>query len=53
MIQIMLSPDMKLGDFMMTPYVHDGVCHDQTFWIQDLTVGAERIGAPLRPLASR
>jgi len=37
-------PDMKFNQFMMLPYFHDGVPHDQTLWIDDLAVGTKRIG---------
>jgi len=42
-------PKMKFNQFMMLPYFHDGVPHDQTLWIDELAVGAKRIGATLRP----
>jgi len=42
-------PKMKFNQFMMLPYFHDGVRHDQTLWIDELAVGAKRIGANLRP----
>lgn len=37
-------PRMKFNQFMMLPYFHDGVPHDQTLWIDELAVGTERIG---------
>ena len=37
-------PKMKFNQFMMLPYFHDGVPHDQTLWIDELAVGAKRIG---------
>lgn len=36
-------PDMKLIQFLMLPYFHHGVPHDQTLWIDELAVGARRI----------
>ena len=46
-------PKMKFNQFMMLPYFHDGVPHDQTLWIDELAVGAKRIGASLRLGRSR
>jgi hypothetical protein len=40
---------MQFNQFMMLPYFHDGVPHDQTLWIDELAVGAKRISATLRP----
>jgi hypothetical protein len=40
-------PKMRFNQFMMLPYFHNGVPHDQTLWIDDLAVGAKRIGATL------
>jgi hypothetical protein len=37
------------NQFMMLHYVHDGVSHDQTLWIDELAVGTKPIGATLRP----
>lgn len=37
-------PEMKFNQFMMLPYFHHGVPHDQTLWIDELAVGTERIG---------
>jgi hypothetical protein len=42
-------PQMKFNQFMMLPYFHHGVPHDQTLWIDELAVGTERLGAVLRP----
>ncbi|AMV40190.1 hypothetical protein [Planctomyces sp. SH-PL62] len=42
-------PNMKFDQFMMLPYFHDGVPHDQTLWIDDLAVGTERIGTGSGP----
>jgi hypothetical protein len=42
-------PKMQFNQFMMLPYFHDGVPHDQTLWIDELAVGATRISATLRP----
>ncbi len=36
-------PKMKFNQFMMLPYFHDGVPHDQTLWIDELAVGGKRI----------
>lgn len=38
-------PNMKFNQFMMLPYFHHGVPHDQTLWIDELAVGTKRIGA--------
>ena len=46
-------PKMKFNQFMMLPYFHDGVPHDQTLWIDELAVGMKRIGANPRPGSSR
>jgi hypothetical protein len=41
-------PKMKFNQFMMLPYFHDGVAHDQTLWIDELAVSAkERAGNKL------
>jgi hypothetical protein len=37
-------PKMKFNQFMMLPYFHDGVPHDQTLWIDELAVGTSKIG---------
>lgn len=37
-------PRMKLNQFLMLPYFHHGVPHDQTLWIDELAVSTERIG---------
>jgi hypothetical protein len=37
-------PEMKLNQFLMLPYFHHGVPHDQTLWIDELAVGTQRIG---------
>lgn len=37
-------PTMKFNQFLMTPYFHHGVPHDQTLWIDNLAVGTERLG---------
>ncbi len=42
-------PKMKFNRFMMLPYFHDGVPHDQTLWIDELAVGAKRIAANQQP----
>jgi hypothetical protein len=34
-------PDMKLNQFLMTPYYGPGVPHEQTIWIDDLTISTE------------
>lgn len=36
-------PEMKFNQFMMLPYFHHGVPHDQSLWIDELAVGTERI----------
>jgi hypothetical protein len=46
-------PKLKFTQFMILPYFHDGVPHDQTLWIDELAVGAKRIGATLRPESSQ
>lgn len=38
-------PDMKFNQFLMLPYFHHGVPHDQTLWIDELAVGSRRIEA--------
>lgn len=41
------SPDfplMKFNQFLMLPYFHHGVPHDQTLWIDHLAVGTKRLG---------
>jgi hypothetical protein len=40
---------MQFNQFMMLPYFHDGVPHDQTLWIDEPAVGAKRISATLLP----
>jgi hypothetical protein len=35
---------MKFNQFMMLPYFHDGVPHDQTLWIDELAVSTSRLG---------
>jgi hypothetical protein len=37
-------PDMKFNQFLMLPYFHHGVPHDQTLWIDELAVGTGRLG---------
>ena len=37
-------PRMKFNQFMMLPYFHDGVPHEQTLWIDELAVETKRIG---------
>lgn len=37
-------PKMKINQFLMLPYFHHGVPHDQALWIDELAVGPERIG---------
>ncbi len=37
-------PEMKFNQFMMLPYFHHGVPHDQSLWIDELAVGTERLG---------
>lgn len=37
-------PAMKFNQFLMLPYFHHGVPHDQALWIDDLAIGRERIG---------
>jgi hypothetical protein len=37
-------PAMKMNQFLMLPYFHHGVPHDQTLWIDELAVGTTRIG---------
>ena len=46
-------PKVKFNQFMMLPYFHDGVPHDQTLWIDELAVGTKRIGATLRAESSK
>jgi hypothetical protein len=36
-------PAMKFNQFLMLPYFHHGVPHEQSLWIDDLAVGKERI----------
>jgi hypothetical protein len=43
-------PNMKFNQFLMLPYFHHGVPHDQTLWIDELALGAKRIG-PVNPTA--
>ncbi len=45
-------PRMKFNQFLMLPYFHHGVPHDQTLWIDELAVGTERIG-PATPAEGR
>ncbi|MDR3620599.1 MAG: hypothetical protein P4L85_14705 [Paludisphaera borealis] len=45
-------PKMKFNQFLMTPYFHHGAPHDQTLWIDELAVGAKRIGAAIQPVDS-
>jgi hypothetical protein len=42
-------PRMKLNQFLMLPYFHHGVPHDQTLWIDDLAVSTSRIGPSGKP----
>jgi hypothetical protein len=42
-------PKMQFNQFMMLPYFHDGVPHDQSLWIDKLAVGTKRISATPRP----
>ena len=35
-------PNMKFNQFMIAPYIGDGSPVDQTMWVDDLTVAAER-----------
>lgn len=44
-------PKMKFNQFLMLPYFHDGVPHDQTLWIDELAVGTRRLG-PVGPPGS-
>ncbi|MDX2036316.1 MAG: hypothetical protein SFX72_06665 [Isosphaeraceae bacterium] len=41
-------PRMKINQFLVLPYFHDGVPHDQTLWIDELAVGTSRLG-PVEP----
>jgi len=41
-------PKMKFNQFMMLPYFHHGVPHEQTLWIDELAVGTRRI-MPVNP----
>ncbi len=36
-------PRMKFNQFLMLPYFHHGVPHDQTLWIDELAVGTRRL----------
>jgi hypothetical protein len=36
-------PKMRFNQFMMLPYFHHGVPHDQTLWIDELAVGTRRL----------
>lgn len=36
------SPAMKFNQFMLAPYIGDGSPLDQAFWIDDLTIAADR-----------
>lgn len=36
------SPAMKFNQFMLAPYIGDGSPADQAFWIDDLTIAADR-----------
>ena len=40
-------PRMRFDQFMILPYFHDGVPHDQTLWIDERAVGTKRIGRRL------
>ncbi len=40
-------PKMEFNPFMMLPYFHDGVPHDQTLWIDEPAVAVKRIVATL------
>ena len=44
-------PKMKFNQFLMLPYFHDGVPHDQTLWIDELAVGTKRL-PPVTPKAN-
>ena len=44
-------PRMKFNQFMMLPYFHDGVPHDQTLWIDELAVGTGGSGRSGDPRA--
>lgn len=37
-------PAMKFNQFLMLPYFHHGVPHDQALWIDNLAVGTKRLG---------
>ena len=37
-------PAMEFNQFMMLPYFHHGVPHDQALRIDELAVGTRRIG---------
>jgi hypothetical protein len=37
-------PAMRFNQFLMLPYFHHGVPHEQTLWIDEVAVGTERIG---------
>jgi hypothetical protein len=41
-------PTMKFNQFMMLPYFHHGVPHEQTLWIDELAVGTRRLGNEVR-----
>ena len=44
-------PKMKFNQFLLTPYFGPGLLpHEQTLWIDELTVGSKRIGPlPKKP----
>lgn len=35
-------PEMRFNQFLMLPYFHHGVPHDQTLWIDEVVVGTQR-----------
>ncbi len=37
-------PEMKFNQFLMAPYFGPTFPHDQTFWVDELAVGTQRIG---------
>jgi hypothetical protein len=45
-------PKMKFNQFMMLPYFHHGVPHEQTLLIDELAVGTRRLGSEFRSVKS-
>ena len=45
------NPTMKFNQFLIGPWIGDGSPVDQTFWVDDLTVGTSRTTDTLAPAA--